>query len=208
MPIERMTAKKVRIADLTGGQWVKKEGMEPSVVVTPGGEQVSRARILGTVVSVFIAEDEMFASITLDDQTDTIRLKTFKTAEPLSAMRIGDLVDVVGKVREYNGELYLIPEVITKVRDPHWELLRKLEILAQRNGGNTKSAVSKGGNELEKDAIRKQSLAVLDRHPEGVSFHELVQSTGASPPVAEAVIDELLAEGICYEPTPGKIKKI
>ena len=130
MPIQRMTAKKVRIYDIINGKWVKKEGMEPSYVETNYGDQLSRVRIMGTIVSKFIAEDGNFASITVDDATDTIRAKTFKTIKPVDTVEIGDIVDVIGKVREYNEEIYLIPEIILKMTDPNMELLRKLEVKA------------------------------------------------------------------------------
>ncbi len=97
---KRQTAKKVKVASLTRGEWVKKEGMEPSFVVTPGGEQVSRARVMGTVVAKFVAEDENFASMTLDDFSDTIRAKAFKEVKPLDRAEVGDIVDLIGKVRE------------------------------------------------------------------------------------------------------------
>ena len=109
MPIKRMTAKKVRIYNIINGQWVKKEGMEPSYVQTTYGDQLSRVRVMGTIVSKFVAEDGNFASITVDDATDTIRAKTFKTVKPLDNAELGDIVDVIGKVREYNEEIYMIP---------------------------------------------------------------------------------------------------
>ena len=58
MPIKRQTAIKVRIADLIAGEWVKKEGMEPSFVRTAGGSEVSRARVMATVVGQFISHCE------------------------------------------------------------------------------------------------------------------------------------------------------
>ena len=129
MPIQRLTAKKVRISDIMSGRWVKREGMEPSFVVTDQGEKVSRARILGTIVQTFMAEDGNFGSVTLDDGFDTIRAKTFKTVKPLDEFNVGDNVDLIGKVREYNGELYVIPEVVTRLQDPNFELLRRLELI-------------------------------------------------------------------------------
>ena len=103
MAIERMTARKVRVCDLVNGRWVKREGMEPSFIITEHGDKVSRARVLGTVVGLFLAEDGNFGSLTVDDSTDTIRAKTFSTTKPVDNFAVGDVVDLVGKVREYNG---------------------------------------------------------------------------------------------------------
>lgn len=211
MPMERMTAKKVRIADLTGGEWVRKEGMEPSFVLTAHGDQVSRARVLATVVGRFVAEDQAFASVTLDDQTDTIRAKTFQTAQPLQQLAVGDRVDIVGKVREYQGEVYLIPEAVRIIADPNWETLRRLDIIAQRRRQAAPTSMNAGQRpapERERDAVRKQALAVIEKRPDGAPFADLLKLLDAPEPVIESVIDELLAEGICYEPSPGKIRKI
>ncbi len=228
MPIERMTARKVSLSELMNGRWVKKEGMVPSFVVTESGEEVSRARVLGTVVARFLAEDGNFGSITLDDGTDTIRAKTFKTVKPVDESNVGDLVDLVGKVREYNGEIYIIPEVITRLEDPNMELLRRLELIrkARKPGtgpvGDTQEgaasqpepAAEKGESKDKEEKasdnteLRKEILAVIGSEPDGVECKTILEKVRAPETTIESVLNEILAEGICYEPTPGKIKKI
>jgi len=220
MPIERMTAKKVRVSELMNGRWIKKEGMEPSFVVTDSGEKVSRARVLGTVAARFMAEDGNFASITLDDGTDTIRAKTFKTVKPVDESKVGDLVDLVGKVREYNGEVYIIPEVITSVRDPNMEILRRLELIrkardlksrppeASREEAGTTEAGEKEEKKADDTELRKEIIAVIESGPEGVEYKAILEKVRAPETRIESVLNEILAEGICYEPTPGKVKKI
>ncbi|MBL7160321.1 MAG: hypothetical protein ISS93_00520 [Candidatus Aenigmarchaeota archaeon] len=203
MSFERQTAKKVSISLLTHGEWVKKEGMEPSFVVTASGENISRARIMATVMAKFVAEDEAFASITLDDSTDTIRAKTFKTAKPIDTVAIGDIVDVIGKVREWNDEIYLIPEVVCAVKDPNIELLRKLE-LASKGGSEAPQMAAAPKN----DGLREKVLGIIGKEKEGISYDTLIKEAGGNEQDVEKVINDVLAEGICYEPSPGKIKKI
>jgi len=220
MPIKRMTAKKVRIYNIINGQWVKKEGMEPSYVQTTYGDQLSRVRVMGTIVSKFVAEDGNFASITVDDATDTIRAKTFKTVKPLDNAELGDIVDVIGKVREYNEEIYMIPEIVLKITDPNTELLRKAEVGAElkRMGEPAKAApVQKPANPVqeeaedkpsEKEDLRKKVIEKIEASAEGIGYSEIMSSISEPEEQVEAVINDLLAEGICYEPTPGKIRKI
>ena len=124
---KRQTAKKVRIADLTSGKF--EERGEQKILITAYGEEISRIRILATVVSKFVSDDKEFASATLDDCTDTIRVKGWKDTKNLQGLTIGDIVDLIGKVREYNGETYLTTEIVQKIDDPNLELLRKLELL-------------------------------------------------------------------------------
>ena len=204
--IERQTAKKVRISSLMGGTWVKKEGMEPSFITTEYGEQVSRARVMGTIVGKFVAEDEAFASITLDDGTDTMRAKTFKQVQPLDTVNQGELVDVIGKVREWNGEVYMIPEVVLKVDDPNIELLRRLEIAEKLQAMGAHPAAAPAA--AAPDGLREDVLKLISTEPEGISYDALLKKIEKPEPAVEKVINNLLGEGVCYEPTPGKIKKI
>lgn len=210
MAIERMTAKKVRISDIVSGRWVKNEGLEPSYIVTGFGEQVSRARVMATVVAKFLAEDGNFGSITLDDSTDTIRAKTFKTVKPLEKVEIGEIVDLVGKVREYNGELYIIPESVFKVKDPNMELLRRLEIQKAVRSANLKPAAAAQQQEEtgKVEETRKKVLGVIESSKAGATYNEILKAVDAPEPEIESIIDELLSEGVCYEPMPGRIRKI
>ncbi len=204
-----MTAKKVMISDLTKGEWNRMEGLEPSFVISPSGNKISRARVLATVVAKFVAEDRNFASVTLDDATDTIRAKTFKGVKPLEAVEIGDVVDLIGKVKEYNGEVYIMPEIARKVDDPNMELLRKLEIASiQASGGISSKQSGPEGQKQDIAEARKELLRIMDSQKEGIAYSELVEKSGRPEHVVEAAVNELLAEGVCYEPSPGKIRKI
>lgn len=217
---ERMTAKKVRIIDLASGEWVQQDGMEPSYVISKAREKVSRARVLATVVSKFMSGDGNFGSVTLDDGTDTIRAKCFKDLTLLQKAEEGQLVDLIGKVREYNGEIYLMPEVIAKVRDPNMLLLRKLELMRrarelEKSGGEEEARQSKPGSSSakpamasERDMLRKKMLEIIESGKSGIGYASLVEKSGQPEDKVDAVVNELLAEGICYEPTPGKIRKI
>ena len=219
---ERMTAKKVRIADIASGEWVQQDGMEPSYVITKSGERVSRARIMATIVSKFLSEDGNFGSVTIDDGTDTIRAKCFKDMDPLDKAETGQLVDMTGKVREYNGEVYIIPEIIRQVKNPNLLLLRKLEITKrlrdlkasggeEQAGGkaaeDAKEAVE-GGAGKAKDDLRDRILSIIDASKEGIEYAKLIEKSGQPEEKVESAVNGLLSEGICYEPTPGKIKKI
>ncbi len=210
MPLERMTAIKVKISDLMSGQWIKKEGMEPSFVVTKNREKVSRARVLATVVGKFISEDGNFGSVTLDDGSDTIRAKCFKDLNLLQPVEIGKLVDLIGKVREYNDEIYIIPEIIRNVDDPNLELLRKLEIMHKIKNleKQPKDTLIEKLPEGDREDLRKKVLDIIGSSQDGIEYGKLIEASGTPETEVEKVINDLLAEGICYEPTPGKIKKI
>jgi len=122
-----MVAKKLDINTLYTGKYIVQEGFNPNYIEV-NGERVSRARVLATVIDKFISEDGNYGTITLDDGTDTIRVKAFQDLRIIEDVEKGDIVEVIGKIREYNEERYLQPEIIVKVDDPNFEVLRKLEL--------------------------------------------------------------------------------
>lgn len=129
-----MTAKKVRIFDIVNGRYFpgSKEEMKPSYIITPFGQRVSRVNLVATVTDKFLSDDENYSAITIDDGTEAIRVKTFKEdVDLLRNIEPGEFVLVIGKTKEYNGEIYINGEVVRKVQDPNYENLRNIEILSQ-----------------------------------------------------------------------------
>jgi len=162
---KRLTAIKTDIKSIVDGKYIKAEGFESNYVITKNGLKISRARILATVMNKFVTEDDKYGFIVLDDETETIRAKVFKNTKILKDLEIGDLVDVVGKIKEYDDELYLAPEIIKKIQDPNFLILRKAELLEQERELNE---IKKKINEFQKktsdlDEIKK--LAETEKIP-------------------------------------------
>ncbi|MEM7815260.1 MAG: OB-fold nucleic acid binding domain-containing protein, partial [Candidatus Aenigmatarchaeota archaeon] len=138
---KRLVALKVRIAEIAKGKWVPREGLNPNYLLTRTGRRLSRVRVLATVVHKFVSQDRKFSSITLDDGTETIRAKAFGSGI-FDSIKVGDIVDVVGKLKQYNEELYIAPEIVVPV-DANWELLRELEIRKAAREWDRKRALVK-----------------------------------------------------------------
>ncbi|MGD2247247.1 MAG: OB-fold nucleic acid binding domain-containing protein [Candidatus Methanofastidiosia archaeon] len=138
-----MTAVKLRIQDIVHGSF------EDTYVHTVSGD-VDEVRILGTVVDVFITDDESYISLTIDDGTETIRIKAWRQdVEELKQYATGDIIDVVGKIREYNEEVYVVPDVISTVSPNKW-VLRELELMKQYiEGGYSEKEGVKKQKEME-----------------------------------------------------------
>lgn len=206
MALKRLPARKVFISDIAQGSFVVQEGYEPSYIQTSQGDRISRVRILATVVDRFISEDKGFASITLDDGRDTIRAKVFKDVAPIESISIGDILDVVGKVREYNGEVYINFESAFPLKDPNYELLRRLELLSNARGRPLVTQEQKAA--VPQQDSRAIVLKAIESEPAGITFDMVVSITKLAEQDVETVLNELLSEGVCYEPSPGKIRKI
>ncbi|MEM2192302.1 MAG: OB-fold nucleic acid binding domain-containing protein, partial [Candidatus Hadarchaeales archaeon] len=150
----RTAAYKLKIEDLNNGKFVASpEGAQSSYLVTPWGEEIIRARVLGTVVEKYVKEDSSYAAVRIDDGTGTIRVKAWKMAVNLKNLNIGDVVDVIGRVGASEGEVYLSLELLSKVNDPNWELVRDLEIIRERRKALEKGVIPPARQRLEPEKL-------------------------------------------------------
>ncbi len=154
----RSTANKLKIEDLINGEYIQSPEGDPNYLVTPWDQKVLRINLIATIVDSFVRDDGGYATLTLDDGTGTIRAKFWSDeADKVEEFQIGDLVTIVGKVREYEGEIHLVPEVVREVEDPNWELVRELEILENRKG-------------LLQKGIKPEFEREAEGEPEGLEF--------------------------------------
>lgn len=111
----RSVAYKVTVNELLNSEFKPSAGEYDPAFVRVGLKEVNRCNLIGTIVT----ENPM----TLDDGTGEIKVLSF---DGLSAKE-GEVVRVVGKVREKNGERFVSAEIIRPVA-PEWLELRKLEL--------------------------------------------------------------------------------
>lgn len=216
----RLTAYKLHISDLYAGSYVRKQtGAFLETSIGP----VTRVRLLGTIMQRYDNPEKKYTSLTLDDTTETIRLKSWREdTEKLTDYQVGDIIDIVGKVRQQeDGELFIVPEDVFKVEDVNVELLRELEILELRKlmGGKTitKTEFEKGPEkkELEKEPevtdpveetakqlpqesdadIRNKvmSLIITLDTGKGASYKEIVEHSDLRP-VGEDVVETIILD--------------
>ena len=242
MEKKRITTAKTRIKAITAGEFVKQEGFSPSYILSADGRRLSRVRVVATVVDKFNSETGKFASVTLDDGSDTIRAKVFGSLmlEPFAE---GDIVDVIGRIRQYNEEIYIMPEVMTKVTAEN-EMLRELELQEQdREQKRKRALVMEYKNQVvdleelkklmlerfsideeeteallsarqeetkEEENVKESVLKLIERldKGQGCDYTELLEQSQVAEDVMDKVVRELLESGACYEPKPGKIKKL
>ncbi len=174
----RSTAYKLKIEDLVRGEYTRSpEGTEPSYLLTPWGQHVAHARVMGTVIDKFVRDDQGYATLRIDDGSETISLRAWREGVPeLDRFDVGDLVDVLGRVREFEGEIYLTPELILKVENPNWELVRELEIIDSR-----REALSSG--------VRPKRISVEKAGPSQLDI-DLPRPAKTTEPAAEEAEEE------------------
>lgn len=126
-------AAKVYSMELVSGEFVRGSGSARSFLRMWNGENIDKARVMGTIAHKFSSDDGTYSALTLDDGTETIRVKGWREeAKAMQPFETGQIVDVIGHIREYEGEIYLSPLSICGISDPNWEALRELEIYRLR----------------------------------------------------------------------------
>ena len=104
--------------------------MKPSYVITEFGEKISRVNLLGVVTEKFSDEEQNYASVTIDDGFASLRVKAFaEQTKFLENIALGDLILVIGRVKNYNEENYVVAEIVRKVDDPNFTILHMAEVL-------------------------------------------------------------------------------
>src|SRR3989338_4127240 len=128
---KRHTAYKLKIGDILAGNHII-DG-ERLKFIEVNGKNIARVNLIANVVDKFVQDEEKkFASVTLDDASGQIKLKTFgEDIEKLKEFEQGDTILAIGMVREWNNEVYLTPEILKK-KQPEYLLLRKLETDAEK----------------------------------------------------------------------------
>ena len=167
------------------------------------GSAPGEVRTLGTIVGRY--DGDGYAAVTLDDGSDTIRAKFFKDdVKRLEGVKVGDIVDVFGIVKEYQGEKYLMPSMMRQV-GPDFEVMRGLELVAR--GREKGEGPEEGGAD---EAIKGKIREMLQREDsgDGVRYETINSQLGIDRAKLEASLAELLDDGEVYEPTYGKYKLI
>ncbi len=228
--MERETAVKLEVRDVVEGSFVRSGSKEANYVLTKQGVRAGRVRLMGLVVSKFVSEDGKFASVTVDDGTATIAVRAFREVEPLMKLSVGDTADVIGKPREYEGEVYVLAECVWRVDDPNWELVRKLEIAIQKHSLPEQAEESTVMEQEATEEPVEESIEVVEEEVpengeadpkmlvlnlieelddgEGVKYITLLQESGLEESVLESVLNELLGDGEIYEPKIGRFRRV
>ena len=196
---KRHIAYKLRIGDVLAGKVILDS--ERFRFLEYQDKQIVRVNVIANIVDKFIQESEekKYAFITLDDASGQIRVKVFgddlKKFEPFSQ---GDTIMVIGLLRQWSNEIYIIPEIIKK-KEPQYLLVRKLELDLEKP------------KILPSDKITefKEKLLAFIKKEEGnggAETEKIILELKESPEIINQEIKKLLEDGVIYEPRPGIVR--
>jgi len=232
------TAYKLKIEDLVRGRYVRSaDGSEPPHLLTPWNQRVTRARIMGTVIDKFVREDQTYAALRVDDGSETISVRAWREDVPgLDKIGVGSTIDIIGRVREFEGEIYLVPELVIPVEDHNWELVRELEIIESRRKALAEGIWPRPASSEKLESSTPSTGAQTTVHPEyldeepplpqipdetkkkiflalekldrggGATVSEISRELNLPPQQVEEAMRVFLVKGDIFEPTAGKFK--
>jgi len=213
-PQKRQIAYKARISDILKGRYIKEEGWRPNYILTEEGLRLSRVNIIATIVN--IQRDSPNNSVVADDGTGTILLRSFEDFLDLKGIGVGDIVNIIGRPREFGEEKYLLPEIIKRIEKSGWVELRNLElskmeetVIPEKGVEDTKKEEVKAegdGSEPEKPNSFQRIYSLIKEldSGEGADTGEVSRKSGLGN--AEELIGELLKEGEIFEIKRGRLK--
>jgi len=196
--MKRATAYKLRIGDILAGKQIL-DG-DRFKFLELGNRQVIRVNIVANIIDKYESEGETkYLSFTIDDASGQIRVKIFgEDVEKFKEISQGNTVMIIGKLRYFNNELYILPEII-KQQDPRYLLVRKLELEKEKPKQQDKQEIR---------AVKDQIIEMIKKAESegGIDTDKLIMEIKASPDIINQEIQKLLEEGLAYEPRPGKIR--
>ena len=204
---KRQIAYKIWISNILNDKFVKQEGWDPNFIEV-NGYKVARVNIIANVIGKYQADN--YSSIVLDDGSSAIRVKAWgDDIKKLESVNIGDIILIIARPKEFNNERYLIPEVVKKIKDPNWELLRKIELLKEFG----KLEINEIKHEEENPIIlgeKQKILNIIEKHDkgEGVKIEDIVYISSMNEDDVLKTIKELLQWGEVYENKPNHVKVI
>ena len=189
---ERQVSRKLWIREIMQGKMQTIEGESNSLQTVRGS--AGRVNIMGVVIA---REELPVSSLTIDDGTGQIIVRSF---DQKLSYTVGSIIQIIGRPRQYQGELYIAAEAISRV-DAAWLSFRKKELGEVQE--NIIEVIQE--HKIEETKIEKllRLIKELDRG-DGADIDEVI--TVSKIPNAEQIIDNMLMQGDIFELRPGKVK--
>jgi RPA family protein len=203
-PIQKQqTAYKVRIKDILESDYVKEDGWEPSYILADS-KKIGRVNIFATIVA------KSQNSLLIDDGSARISIRFFQ--EQGTAADIGDSILLVGRLREYNNERYIVPEIIKKIDNKAWLEVRKLELRNNKTEPKLKEPVITAEAKPVETA-EEFEITPIDRVYELIKKHDAGDGADIDEVLHESkdkdtekIINGLLEKGDIFEIRKGRLK--
>lgn len=200
--------------DIVNGHLIK-EGDESYrwVLITSNSEKIYKIRLNGTIIDKYHSASDgtkkSFTTLTLDDGTATVRVKAWEdTAEFLNGFIIGNDIDVIGKPRASDDEVYVLPEIVMLIEDSNKELYLRAKKIKRYTKNNLIISKEVEDSPDHNQEQKEKVWGLIADSEEGLELEEIMKTTKLDKATVESIIHDLLNDGDIYEPSALKFKKI
>lgn len=217
----RRSAVKIFIKELFIGEYVPGDEETPSHLITHFGEKIFRLNIMAAIVN-----KEKAGTITnflLDDNSEKITVRLFEENKTVENMNIGDVINVIGKLRTFNNEKYISPEIIKKINSL-WLKVRLMELawtekkFYSRDQEELIKEITpetiEPGKKIEKEIIANNEdifpfqkicklVSEMDKG-EGAFIEEIIEKSPFQG--TEEIIEKMLEKGNLFQNLPGRVR--
>lgn len=152
----RFPAEKVAIQELEEGKYIEDKEQNPNYIIIGENKKIFRINVIAALVHK--ESRGSITSILIDDGTGKIVLRMFEENKAALNLEVGDVVQIIGKIRIFNQEKYIFPEIIKKT-NPSWLKIRSLEL--QKNRKSVKKEeknvqkIETKNNEIKKEIVKE-----------------------------------------------------
>lgn len=213
---QRQTAFKLWISDIMTAPFTPAQEQSTPSYISARNLQISRVNIIGIVTD--IQKQENYTSLILDDSTAQISIRSWnEDTKILDNILPGQIVIIIGKVRAFNNQLYVSPEIVRNTT-PEWLKIRHLELKIQYKAPSIKEERFEKADEPM--AINMENVAPTSKREiilklieklddkQGADMSEVIEHSKLAEQEAENVIHELIREGEIFEIKSGRLRTI
>jgi RPA family protein len=159
--IKRWIAVKTDISTLFNSKFVEDDSDLPSYILTEKEEKIYRVNLMVIVLDFNTTGN--ITNVLVDDGSGKIDLRFFEENKILDKINVGSSLLVIGRLRIYNNEKYLSPEIV-KIIDPAWLKVRSLELEKRdvnniiKISENTENSISNNDDDIENNIKEKNNI--------------------------------------------------
>jgi len=199
---KRQIAHKVVISDILNCDFIKDDISAGYIKLN--NVNISRVNIISTIVDK--SGRTGYSGAVIDDGTGRILLKSFENTDVFSILNIGDVVLIVGRIREFNNERYIVPEILKKLDNTLWMAARKIELKTREYGNESQKENTKTADYVGEEAVNDDVYSLIKKLDigDGASVEDILSKFNGNE--AENIINRLLKNGNIFEVRPGKLK--
>ena len=162
-------------------------------------DALGRVNLIAAVVGK--EGESQYPTLVLDDGTAHVTARSFESPELIRNAPIGEIALIIGRPRVYNGQPYLIPEIIKPLQDRRWVEVRLRELAREAPSRETAPVAVPETRPLSPELLL-EVIRKLDTGAGAEIGTVLAQLSSA----AEPLVDQLLARGEIFQLRPGVVK--